>query len=361
MVNYYVVRTREAVEAYVQKGVSAIGWSRVDFTKYPTVDSLCDAVRNEYYANDVSSRFYGRKLGEIKKFWSIRAGDIVIVPCYKGFYIGTATGKFLYDKSKESVEKDLSNQIVLEFVTNGKSPVRFSRDGKLTALASKLGVRGFTILCITEDEIKKEIDDLLNSRQDFSYQDKVIAQESIQANKFREELKSVLQNYGRIGLAAGGRGFEKLIEALMKKDGFETQILPKTVGGNSEADADVLAIKKSVLGDEFTTAYYIQAKHYWGMSDGGIAQIVQFKREQEVCEDKQSAVFVGKYQLDSKQIKYVLISSGEFTENVKDTADENDIILIDGNRFAEILFEVIDDLPDEIRYQLGFFKKYEHV
>lgn len=361
MTNYYVVRTREAVDSYVQKGVSAIGWSEVDFTKYSTVESLCDAVRNKYYANNVSSRLCGRKLGEIKKFKSIRAGDIIIVPCYKGFYIGKATGEFLYDKSEESYNNDLSNQIVLEYVNNGKSPVRFSRDGKLTALASKLCVRGFTVLCITEDEIKKEIDDLLNSRQDFSYQEKVIAKESLQANRFREELKSVLPNYRKIALASGGRGFEKLIEALMKIDGFETRILPKTIGGCSEADADVLAVRRSGLGDEFTTAYYIQAKHYWGTSDNGIAQIVQFKNEQEAYEDKQSALFIEKYQLDSNQIKYVLISSGEFTESVKDLADENDIILIDGNRFAEILFEVIDDLPDEIRYQLGFIKKYEHV
>ncbi|MDC7300991.1 restriction endonuclease [Agathobacter ruminis] len=357
MANYYIVRTRINVEAYVNKGVSAVGWSDVVFTEYENVEELCDAVRNKCYNNE-SSTVIGRKMGEIRRFRNIKKGDIILVPCYKGFYIGEATGRFIYDV--ESIENDLSNQVELDYVKRENSPVMFSRDGKLTALSSKLGVRGFTVLCIKEDEIINEINILLESGVDSSYQDRAIRFESEKANEFREMLISALSNYEKSSLKAGGRGFEELIAAMMKKDGYESRILSKRIGGNSESDADVLAIKKSTLGDEFTMAYYIQAKHYSGSSNNGIKQIIAFKKEQEKMESEQGYISVDGISLGSEQIKYVLISSGEFTEYVKNQANENNIILIDGYRLAEILFDIIDELP-EIRYQLGFVKKYDHI
>ena len=239
-------------------------------------------------------------------------------------------------------------------------PAFFARDGKLTALSTKLGVRGFTVLSITEDEIINEIKRLLYSGEDISYQDKVAELEVKKATEFRTMLKSSIANYCKTSLKSGGRGFEELIAAMMTKDGYDTRILSKRVGGSSESDADVLAIKHSALGDEFTNAYYIQAKHYSGTSDNGIDQIVEFKHDKELEEIEYGSIDIDGVTLVSDQIKYVLISSGEFTKYVENKANENNITLIDGGRLAEIIFDIIDDLPD-IRYQLGFVKRYEHI
>ena len=58
--------------------------------------------------------------------------------------------------------------------------------------------------------------------------------------------------------------------------------------------------------------------------------------------------------------RMVILSSGFFKTNVKNKAEINGIILIDGDQLAEILFNKIDDISPDIRYKLGFVKKYEY-
>ena len=191
----------------------------------------------------------------------------------------------------------------------------------------------------------------MREEQDISDAAKIRKKEEEQLKQFEKELKKVLSDYRQTSLQPGGRGFEELIKELMESDGFKARILPKSIGGNEIADADILAIKESPLADEFTTALYIQVKHYSGESVNGIDQIIQFKNH--VIENLNNESI--------RNINYVLISSGEFGKEAEDKAEKENIRLINGARLAEILFDKIDKLPEEIRYQLGFIKKYEHI
>ncbi len=357
MKNYYIIRIRTDVDEFVKKSKVAVGWSDIDFTKYiHDQEKLLEKIQNHYYSsNNVSHITRGRKLGEIKRFINIRKGDVIVVPSYRSFYIGCATGEFVYDKN--SYDNDLSNQLFVDFKKDeNNEPIPFERNGKNTALATKLKVRGFTVLDIKEKILTKSIDELFNSTKDISDVERIIKLENQELKKFKSNLKNVLSDYKMISLRAGGIGFEELIKALMESDGYKATVLPKRIGRNGIADVDILAVKESQLADEFTTACYIQAKHYWGESGNGIDQIIAFKEQTngdfETHDQKNISI-------SPENIKYVLISSGSFCKEVATKAEQNNIILIDGERLSEILFNKIDELPI-IRYQLGFVKKYEH-
>lgn len=61
-----------------------------------------------------------------------------------------------------------------------------------------------------------------------------------------------------------------------------------------------------------------------------------------------------------QNIAFYLISSGSFTKETREIAERNDIILIDGERLAEILIDRIDDMSD-ILHKLGFLKNMSTI
>lgn len=361
MPNYYILRIRINENEYVKNGRVAFGWSKVNFSKFDDAELLSKAVEEIYYAGDFSATLRGRKKSEVKRIFNIEAGDIIRVPCYKGFYIGTATGRRIYDL--EGIDNDLANQIEVNFIKDkNNNPFYFSREGKKTSLATKLSVRGFTVLNIYTEDIINEINSLIDSSskydKDFAEAEKVAKFENAELEGFKKKIKDVLSDYNKTSLEPHGNGFEKLLQELFQHDGYKTVNLPTTISSTS-ADADILAIKESKLGDEFSSILYIQAKHYSGKSDAGIDQIIKFKEEIKADKINNIPEIV---RANKDNIKYVLISSGDFTNDVYDKAENDDdgIILINGNRLAEMLYDVIDEIP-QIRYKLGFVKSYTHI
>lgn len=63
--------------------------------------------------------------------------------------------------------------------------------------------------------------------------------------------------------------------------------------------------------------------------------------------------------VNPQNIAFYLISSGSFTKETREIAERNDIILINGERLAEMLIDKFDDMP-EILHKLGFYKEYVH-
>ena len=256
------------------------------------------------------------------------------------------------------------NQLRVTYVTdlNG-APIIFDRNDKNTALSTKLKVRGYTVLNIYEKEIINTVDKLISEKEDLPYLSKIISEENKRLLEFKTSLTTILPDYKKIGLQAGGIGFEKMIKYLFEADGYSVKRLSKQCGGSDVADADILAVKKSKIGDEFSSVLYMQVKHYSGKSDNGIDQIIAFK-EKIAAEstDKNAKVITdeGEWSVNVSDIKYVLISTGTFTDYVIDKAEENYITLIDIDRLAEMLYEVMDDIP-EIIHSLGYVKTYQHV
>lgn len=362
-----MVRTMYNAYDFAKDGVVAVGWKNINFSSYTAdIASLIKEVDETYYKDEnISNQLKGRKRNEIIRFMSIEKGDIVVVPCGDSFMIGQSTGEYVYQYSKASEDGYLYNQLKVDFILENGTPLRFKRKGKNTALTTKLGCRGFTVLSIDGDKIKHEIDNLRNEQKDLSSSTILEHKEELENDETIKKIHKSLQNYAITSLEAHGVGFEKLISKLFTSCGFESYTLNKQCG-KGVADADIIAIKKSLLGDEFTSVYYIQAKHYDGnTSNHGLTQIKEFKNQIEeqaangVVEllEKDTSLNIS---VDINNIRYCFITSGVFSEDVISSASENNIILIDGERLAKLIFDKFDDLG-EFKYQLGFIKKYEQI
>jgi restriction system protein len=344
MTRCYVVRIGSDTEKYVENNIVAIGWSKIDLAANP--NNVEELMHQKYFNEMPNAINLGIDIAQTKRFLNINTDDIILVPCYRGFYMGRSTGNFFY--SEKDVPDDLSNQLSVTFLRDKDRKARyFTRDYRSTALSTKLGVRRFTILEYNDVDVVNEIIQLYSNDEDSSFAQNVEKVEKDSYHVFRNQLKRSLQNYSKIGLKAKGRGFEELIKSLFCAAGYETELLSKRVGGCSIADADIKAIKKSILSPEFDEVIYIQAKHHTG-STGlvGMKQLISFRKQNE--ERDESSSFA----------KYVLITSAQFSPDVLAEAHTNGIIVVDGDHLCELLFDHIDDLDASIRYSLGFAKQY---
>ena len=357
---YYMVRIRDNINDFANKGVIAVGWSNVDFSN--DKNEVLKRVDSEYYQTEYYKEhtiIAGRKKKEIERLLNISEGDILIVPCYQAFYICTATNKWIYDQSQ--LESDLSNQLVVEYIKDDSgNPYPFMRADKNTALQTKLKVRGFTTLEIDNKDIIGEINRLFNSKKDTAYSSTVIEKQSKNMEHFRQEIAKRIGDYSSSGIEAGGFGFEKLIEKLFKKSGYKTKILSKN-SGKDEGDADVLAVHESPVGSEFNTAFFIQAKHYNGDMDNWAVE--QIKKFRDYIDYEYDNIFGNEEipEVPKANIHYAVITSANnVSEKIKEEARENDIIFIDAQQLSAMLFERFDEL-DEYQFKLGYVKMYKHI
>jgi hypothetical protein len=364
---YFIVRTMYNTYDFAKDGVVALGWEKVTFAdKVNDINALIEEVRHEYYSDrKFSNQIIGRKLNEIRRFMNIQKDDVVVVPCGDSFMIGQSTGEFVTKHSRISENGHLYNQLKIDFICKDGSPLRFKRKGKNTALTTKLGCRGFTVLSITDPVIIREIDNLRKAQKDLSTSTILGHKEELEKEETVKAIHKALQNYSATSLDAHGIGFEKLIAKLFEVNGYDSYILSKQCG-EDKADADILTINRSLLGDEFTTAYYIQAKHYYGNTgDYGLTQIKEYKKQ---LKKQAENGFIELKEKDSDQtisvdinnIRCCFITSGVFTDDVKTSASEHSIILIEGEALAKLIFDNFDKLG-EFKYQLGFIKKYEQI
>lgn len=357
---YYVVRTRIKEMEYANKGLVAVGWSDFNFSNYiGHSDDLIAEVDRKYYQETTSPQSAGRSKAEIRRFVGIAPGDIIVTPCYRGFMISRSTGKYEYDGA--SYDEDLSNQLRVDFLKNEEGkPIIFTRKGKNLGLVSKLKAPGFAVLSIDTQPIINEINELVSTKKDLSGAYLVQERESQELSRFRDDIRKVLSEYEMSYLSAGGDGFEELLVSLLRTDGYETRKLSKKIG-KGKADADILAVKESGLCPEFTSVLYIQAKHHSGLTNmDGLNQLIDFRRDIESESVHEFLLEEGSQTINSRNVRYVLISSGRFSPEVRMAAEESGITLIDGDLLAKMLFDKIDEL-DEIRFSLGFYKKYNHI
>ena len=182
---YWMVRTHTCPGEFAGKGLVGLGWSGINICpgiSTASEEEIFDQLAELYNCDSIS----GKSKGEIRRFRSIGKGDVIVVPCYKGYYLGVSTGEYFYDESNED---DHKNQMKVIFTTDDSGNLRFySRGGKKTALQSKLGTR-FTILEIREQEIINELENQLNGGT--SLRDEIIKRENETLEDFRKNLPAI--------------------------------------------------------------------------------------------------------------------------------------------------------------------------
>ena len=320
--------TEEDFSVFFKNSVIAVGWSRVNFSKYEDDDLLEKAVRESYYQEKYSSSI-SKKLNEVKRFKLIKDGDYILVPYYNYVVIAKATSEEKY--SDEDKSQDLSNQKIVRYrLVDDNERLMIPRNELSEGLQRRIRVRGSTVsnLC----EFSEEIEQLFKHKEGINYSNKMIEQETAQTEQFKKDLLNRIQE-GNTYLQTGGYGFEELICELMICAGYEAKILPRN-SGLKDGDVDIIAEINHFIPQKFL----IQVKHHDNVTGlEGVNQIIGALKE-----DKYEG-FQG----------VVITSADSFSDDAKKKADENDIKLIDGNEVVDLIFDNLSSLKWDTKKKLG--------
>lgn len=312
----YLVRSPYELVNLEQAGY---GWSKVNFSESSTLDGLVSTFRER--SIDV-----GRQLNQIKRFYSIKAGDIVVVPLPRAIAIGYATGTKSYEAGIDYGE----NRIGVNFLRHeDRSILRIARTDLTGAFSSRLKIR-MTVVSLVEfkDEVLAVIE-RIKSNGATALDSHVQALEAQAQQQLKQQL---LQNIcdGKTYLESGGYGLEKLVAELLRAEGYDAKILDKAAF-EGKADADVLAVRE----DRFSsTTLLVQVKHHVGTT--GFHAIRQLEAIDEEL-----------------QAQKWIVTSAKMDQAAKDDAEQQGINIIEGEGLVDWIVEQVGNLSSKTLLKLG--------
>jgi len=319
---YYLMRSPAEL---VEKDLLGYGWG-VDFSKFNDFKKLLDAIKGKYGG-------CGRKKNQIRRFFELKKGDLIVVPMKGSIVIGIVDGGKFYDTSI----KNGFNQVSVDFHCEDGSLRKVStRTGAITnKLLSRMRVRQSNISLA---DFSYEVDELLklscsskvNTLPDM-LEDKLCSME----DQFKKSLLKRLSSGSGLRIKGGGDGFEELVCELLELEGFSTKILSKK-SNKGKGDIDIEATRDEFWGGQ--TQLAIQAKHHKGTSS--------IKSLQQVV----TAIVNGEV---STSAVPMVISTGEFGDKTIEEAAKHDVVLMDGDKFIDWLYQNLSKLSPETRLKLG--------
>jgi restriction system protein len=322
--NYYLVRSCRNIP--FEDGVVGVGWDDMAFHEFSDAEALIEHM--------VATGWnLGRNSNQIRRFKSIRQGDVVVVPYWGTVAIGIAKGEEHYDE--KYYDQNGCNQHRVEFQRDSEGTVRLvPRENLSEALQKRLKIR-ITIADLAE--FHTELDVLVANHEagkTYSWTAEIERKEE----ELKDEMKQQLLNHirwGKTGLASGGVGLEHLVTELLRIDGFTAEVLGKRAFPGY-GDADIKASKTDMLrADEFL----IQVKHHDGATSiWGQEQLMEIKKLQPE---------------EYGDCKLALVTSGDVSDQDKDRAKENDITILDGKDLVEWIFSSLESLDADTKRRLG--------
>jgi len=321
-----IVLTRSSREL-VNNGFIGYGWMNVKFNTYSSTKNLLE---QGFEANGIN---YGRKKKQIKRFFELKKDDIVAVPLSKVIAIGIVEGEKTFDD--KSKLKFSANRIKVNFnLDNNGKIIYVPRKSFTNAFQSRLKIRQTVAdLESFRDEIEEKILEIKTGKL-LTWDEKFIKKEEEYENTFKRQLLKRLRTGKKLGLAAGGYGLEKLVEELMKINGYKAKIMPKNQSKGID-DIDIRAVKiNEITGLE--EVLLIQVKHHNNNTSGhGINQLAAHKANTDEMTTK------------------ILITTGDVNEQVKEKAEKVKILIIDGESLVDMIYQNLNGFTDESRRKLG--------
>lgn len=294
------------------------GWSQMNFSGHVSADDLMGAFREQNIE-------VGRKENQIRRFFNIQQGDLLVVPVNRAILLARATG----EKSFSSETLYGENRIGAEFLRNTDGSLkRVPRNDLPNALETRLKIR---MAIASLDEFAEELEGLYSTLEDgghSSISSQYEAQNAVLVTKAKNALLKRIQ-MGETYLASGGEGFERLVMELLELEGYSVH-RPSKRHYTGIADVDIEAYRQ----DWFTqTKLLLQVKHHQGITDAhGIKQLVAINDE---CAQRW------------------MITSGYIEADTEIYAESHDVKVMDGEEFVDWLFEQAHRLKITTRSRLG--------
>lgn len=304
MTNPKIFLVRSPV-SLVNEQLAGYGWPQVNFAEAANFSELMDVFARAGIQP-------GRHRNQIKRFFSITKGDIVIVPLQRALALGFATGSRSYAKGVGNGD----NRIGVEYLRHQDGTVvRIHRADLPEALSTRLRIR---MSVVSLDEFKDDIYrlvDQIKSGGGVSFNSHIQALEADALTKLRKNLLNNIRA-GNTNLQSGGIGLEKLVAELLQAEGYATKIFAKTAFEGT-ADADIEAFRE----DRFSSnKLLIQVKHHNGITGS------------HALRQLQSLV------VDDDAQKWI-ITTGDVEPKMVDQAESQGIGVMDGERLAEWIVE----------------------
>lgn len=293
------------------------GWGQVKFANYNSFKELIAAFKDKNIS-------LGRHTNQIKRFFNIKPGDIVVVPLVKSFAIGRAVGTKSYEKGITNGE----NRVSVDFVCVDGRILKTPRKSLSNGLESRMRIR----MSVADlGQFANELDSIYEAAKGghYRFESTLIEKEEQQLADFKTKLLHNLQ-HGKTFLDGGGQGLEELVATLLELDGYNTTIEAKNKL-KGVADIDILAERNDRF---FAAKLLVQVKHHAGKSSThAIEQL-------DAVED------------DSATVRCV-VTTADFSAKVRDYAHLKNIMLINGNDLVEWISEHLDKLTVEQLRTLG--------
>ncbi|NMP30660.1 restriction endonuclease [Thalassotalea sp. M1531] len=307
-------------ENLLKAGIAGYGWSQINLSSFESFSVVDQFIKEKEI--DI-----GRQRNQIKRFYDIKGGDIIVVPVSRAIVIGIAKGEKSYAQSPWNG----ANRVSVEFFKNEIGDViRIPRYKLSEGVQSRLKIR-MTVANLNEfsDEFEGYIESLQNDNSicfDSIFQQKV----DREIESLKEELLSRIVS-GKTTLESGGYGLEKLIAELMEIEGYEASIEAKNKT-HDDSDVDIIATKADTLS---SSKVYIQCKHHSGVtSRWGVKQLALLEES-------------------SLHVDMWLITTGSVSEDTKTYAAQNNIGVMEGVDLISWIFSHIHELSPGTKEKLG--------
>lgn len=322
-VRCFLVRT---IPELVEKSIIGIGWSDFDFSEIKDAEDAVGQINDSYGI--------GRSGNQIRRFFSIQDGDLIVAPLPYSVAIGVASGGMFYDVSY--YDKDRTNQRRVVFPRNEEGQaIRIPRDSFSEAFQRRLRVMGMTVNDLSE--FQNEIVDAyekVSAGKDFSWS-LVIAERIESASiTFKDQLLGNIQS-GNTNLQTGGVGLEYLVKELLEIEGYQADVMSKRAfPGNADAD-----VKASRTDPCALVNLLVQVKHHQGFShEYGLAQLEEIRKAELPEWDDHQLVFC---------------TSASVSKDFGKRAEEQNIKVIDGEALVDWIYQHIDVLSKTTKSSLG--------
>lgn len=275
---------------------------------------------------DCSDEYINRKYDNLKIMLEIKKDDLLIIPkfpSWDSFSVVKASSSYKFEIPKTDdfghyIEIDLNSLKSFKYVSN---PFSNAIHSKLRAYQSPLN-----------NIWNKEIIECSQKLLEMESSENILKIEDIVKFNFEKELKDIKKSLQKIS----PRDLEIVVEKLFLKQGYTLE--SRNSFDKKGGDADLILTKcLPILEeiDEFKSCdkIYIQIKHKNGLySDKeGIIQLNKIVETKEADSENTNLNNVYK----------VLVCSSTFSEELKEMASEENIILIDGLQLTRLIIKYL--------------------
>lgn len=319
-IHYVLVRSPEHLSG---EGCIGYGWDADDFRGFASETELIARFKGRC----------GRRLNQIRRYYNLKTGDIVVVPVSRAILIGRVTGERTFHPQARDARRS-ANRLSVDFVRapGSSKPARIPRVDIKGGFAGRLRIRQ---AIVDLNRFRPEIDQLVRNIESNRGTDRKAAYDRRNdkaLERFRDELGRRLTN-GDNFLQAGGRGLELLVRALLECEGYDVEILGKK-GQPRGVDIDL----EATMGGIVSYKLLVQVKHHRNVSgEHGINQLVNHITAHQ--DDDQ----------DTNQVTaYLFVTTADdIEEAARKLAEDNDIFIVNHATLVEWITDRISEMPPD--------------